>query len=265
MKFHLKALIIWFLVYYFLIDGGLYSFIVYGEFEEISFIDSAWSVTTPISFFLFWLISYYTFYKFYPSRKWMFIIIGILLSFILPIVFRYSLEQILSLKLLGATNYPSGTSFKRYALDQFSFGFRYVPFGVLFYFFYYILFRQDKEKELVIENQKMEMSLLRSQINPHFLLNSLNNIQSLVYMKSDKAITSIENLSDILKYKLYNDKKWISLNEELELVNSYMELEKLRYDYDVNVNVNSEPELSTELVPQFLLLPLIENAFNMPI
>jgi len=137
-----------------------------------------------------------------------------------------------------------------------------MPFGIIYYFVRYSIYNQKREKELTIENQKMELSLLRAQINPHFLMNSLNNIQSLVYLKSDRATDAIDHLSDLLKYTLYQNEKWITIREEMDMIEKYISLERLRHDYEFVLDIDIDEELYAHEIPQYLLLPLFENAFK---
>ena len=108
----------------------------------------------------------------------------------------------------------------------------------------------------------MELALLRSQINPHFLLNSMNNIYSLVYHKSSKALPAMDQLSDILKHSLYESKEYESLHKEIEIANKYIELERLRTSRDWHYTLESEGDLSAVKVPQHLLAPIVENTIK---
>lgn len=262
MQFNFRSLFLCFLIYYFLIEGGIHEFITYGRINPISITDTAFSLSSLIYFFLYWLFCYTIFYKFYPTRRWLLIGWGIVLSFIIPAASRYLIEQKLFLYFFEITNYPETTKFKPYLFDQYLFGIRYIFSGIIYYFIRYSLYNQKREKELMIENQKMKLSLLLAQVNPHFLLNSLNNIQSLVYLKSDKAVPALEHLSDLLKYTLYQNEKWISIQKELGLIEKYIALERLRYDYEFEMHIEVDDDVQHLKIPQYLLLPILENSFK---
>ncbi|MGZ8524075.1 MAG: sensor histidine kinase [Chitinophagaceae bacterium] len=111
--------------------------------------------------------------------------------------------------------------------------------------------------------RESELNYLKSQTNPHFLFNTLNNIYVLATDKSDIAPESILRLSKILRFMLYETgARFISIEQELEIIRDYIALEKLRYDDSLNINFECEIEdLKFPLRP-LLLIPLIENAFK---
>lgn len=121
---------------------------------------------------------------------------------------------------------------------------------------------QLKEKEA--ENLKTELSFLRSQVSPHFLFNTLNNLVSLARKKSDLLEPSLLKLSGLLQYMLYEtDQEKISIHKEVEYLENYIELQKLRLDSEVKVIFQKEipPSSPAEVVPM-VLIPFVENAFK---
>jgi len=122
---------------------------------------------------------------------------------------------------------------------------------------------QRAAQQLRIEKQEAELNYLKSQTNPHFLFNTLNNIYSLAKDKSDLAPESIMRLSKILRYMLYETSgDFVSIEQELKIMNDYLALEKLRYDESLRVNFNYQVEDMRQSVPPLLLIPLVENAFK---
>lgn len=135
-------------------------------------------------------------------------------------------------------------------------------FGVITHIYNYTKLKQA-EQQLRIEKQEAELGYLRSQTNPHFLFNTLNNIYSLARDKSDVAPESILRLSKILRFMLYETGgEFISVEKELKIVNDYIALEKLRYDESLQVNFNYDVEDMKQSLPPLLLIPLVENAFK---
>ncbi|MBH2005624.1 MAG: sensor histidine kinase, partial [Sphingobacteriia bacterium] len=104
---------------------------------------------------------------------------------------------------------------------------------------------------------------LKSQTNPHFLFNTLNNIYSLARDKNDLAPESILRLSKILRFMLYETGgESIVIDDELKIITDYIALEKLRYDDSLFVTLNTDIDNSKQPLPPLLLIPLVENAFK---
>jgi two-component system, LytTR family, sensor kinase len=117
--------------------------------------------------------------------------------------------------------------------------------------------------ELLLQEHRMELEFLKAQLNPHFLFNTLNNIYSLAYKKSDEAPAALMKLSDILRYMLYESKtERVSLDKEIENLNNYIELQKLRHRDADFISFSVEGKTSAHQVPPMLLLSFVENAFK---
>lgn len=135
-------------------------------------------------------------------------------------------------------------------------------FGILRHIYDY---RQLKimAQQLRIEKQAAELNYLKSQTNPHFLFNTLNNIYSLARDKSDLAPESILRLSKMLRYMLYETGgNFIAIEQELKIISDYIELEKLRYDESLRIGFKYDVEDMKQALPPLLLIPLVENAFK---
>lgn len=125
-------------------------------------------------------------------------------------------------------------------------------------------FNNEKIKSQ-LENEKLiaELAFLKSQINPHFLFNSLNNIYSLAYQKAEKTPEAILKLSEIMRYMLYEsnvDK--VPLSDEIRYLENYIELQKLRFKDKpcVKFEINGDPE--GQKVTPLVLISFVENAFK---
>lgn len=135
-------------------------------------------------------------------------------------------------------------------------------FGISRHVYNYTKLKQA-EQQLRIEKQEAELNYLRSQTNPHFLFNTLNNIYSLARDKSDVAPESIMRLSKILRFMLYETGgEYIAIEHELKIIDDYIALEKLRYDESLRINFNYDVEDMKQALPPLLLIPLVENAFK---
>lgn len=118
-------------------------------------------------------------------------------------------------------------------------------------------------KQLQVEKKISELNYLKSQTNPHFLFNTLNNIYALSRNKSDKAPESLLRLSALLRYMLYETSAHrIPIEKELSIIEDYLELEKLRYDGTLDLVFSRELDNKNIMLPPLILLPLIENAFK---
>jgi two-component system, LytTR family, sensor kinase len=148
------------------------------------------------------------------------------------------------------------------------------PFSIFFYIFviacsttYYFI--QDRirteqiAREKENENLKTELSLLRSQVSPHFMFNVLNNMVALARKKSDQLESSLIKLSSLMRYMLYeaNEDK-VPLEKEVEYLQSYIDLQKQRFGKNVLVNLNLEIRESNYYIEPMLLIPFVENAFK---
>jgi hypothetical protein len=116
-----------------------------------------------------------------------------------------------------------------------------------------------------LENQRLsaELAFLKSQINPHFLFNSLNSIYSLAYQKSDMAPEAILKLSEIMRYMLYesNDNK-VDLSKELQYLQNYIDLQKIRFGNKAYVDFKLTGEVTKQRIVPLLLIAFLENAFK---
>ena len=125
-------------------------------------------------------------------------------------------------------------------------------------------FRQ-RESALRAENEKVRLELesLRSQIHPHFLFNTLNNLYSLTLTSSASASMVVVHLSDLLRYMLYECKEpKVPVEKELQMLKKYIELEKLRYGTRLDVAFTISGETKGLAVSPLLLLPFVENSFK---
>lgn len=138
----------------------------------------------------------------------------------------------------------------------------------IFIYYLYISFRNMEEKiaqeaELKGLIRETELNLLKSQINPHFLFNSLNSISSLTITNPEKAQEMIIKLSDFLRYSIgQKEKQLVSLQEELSNINLYLDIEKIRFGSRLNFSIEVPEGCLKKELPNMILQPLIENAIK---
>lgn len=126
-------------------------------------------------------------------------------------------------------------------------------------------FNREENRRLKLDNQHIQMQLtsLRSQINPHFLFNSLNVIYALALEKKEETKDAIVQLSDILRYVIYDSNtQTIPLKDEITLLKNYIDFHKFRSHNFKNIQFNTTVENENYLVYPMLLLPLVENSFK---
>jgi two-component system, LytTR family, sensor histidine kinase AlgZ len=136
-------------------------------------------------------------------------------------------------------------------------------YGSMIVFFKYWV---KKQRELLLaekEKATAELQLLKAQIHPHFLFNTLNNIYSFSMKGSPKTTEMIARLSSLLSYVLYDCKNnEVLLTKEIEVMKNYIDLEKERYGNWLDISINIEGDIEGKFIAPLLLLPFIENAFK---
>lgn len=124
---------------------------------------------------------------------------------------------------------------------------------------------KSREHRKSLENEKLnaELAFLKSQINPHFLFNSLNNIYSLAYQKSEQTPEAILKLSEIMRYMLYeSNEDTVLLVEEINYLHNYIDLQKLRFKEKMYVDFHVDTDETDHRIMPLLLISFLENAFK---
>jgi len=130
---------------------------------------------------------------------------------------------------------------------------------------YYFRSRRDQRKLEDLEKQNLEQQLeyLKYQINPHFFMNTLNNIHALVDIDPSKAQETIRELSKMMRFVLYEgDKSGVPLTKEFEFIRNYTKLMQLRYSDKVKITIDVPEEAPDVTIPPLMLISFIENAFK---
>lgn len=123
---------------------------------------------------------------------------------------------------------------------------------------------EQKMEELERQNLQAEMDYLKYQINPHFFMNTLNNIHALIDIDTEYAKDAIIELSKMMRYVLYDSgREIISLNKDIQFLKNYIELMRIRYTNDVDIRVEHPQDLPEQVsIPPLLLIVFVENAFK---
>ncbi len=125
-------------------------------------------------------------------------------------------------------------------------------------------FEEIKQKELLLKkNHEMELILVKSQLDPHFLFNTINNIDTLILKDAQKASDYLNNLSDIMRFMLFETKTdEISLTKEIEYIEKYIELQRIRTSNELYINYSIMGEIDQRTIAPMVFIPFIENAFK---
>lgn len=122
--------------------------------------------------------------------------------------------------------------------------------------------QQNSAIQLLKEKTEAELAMLKGQINPHFLFNTLNNIYSLALKKSDLTADAIVKLSEMLDYLLYEcNAEMVDVKKEIKLIQNYIYLQKIRYGERLDIQFNAE-DTSDQKIPPMIIMPFIENSFK---
>lgn len=232
------------------------------------FVFSNQNIILDITFFItsfscFYLNYFFVAPKFFDLHKLYKTIIGFFLSVLIFVIIRYFIEEWFLPQFFGIRNYAEGTGFGYYFFDNIYFSSNTIFISTVFWLFKKFLVSEKEKRVLVSEKKQAQLQALKTQINPHFIFNSLNNIYSLVYQKSEKALPALEELSQLLRFSTKDlEKDFIPLTKEIGYIESLVALERLRIKDSALLTIEKtvqHPEL--EISPM-LLVPFIENAFK---
>ncbi|MHC6197942.1 histidine kinase [Elizabethkingia miricola] len=233
-------------------------------FNNEDFRISLINVTLFTANFLSFYINYFFIApKFFNPKRLYLSIFGYFLGVVVFVFFRYSFEEVLLPIFAGFRNYAEGTSFVYYFYDNIYYSALSIFVSTSLWLFTYYSKLEKERVQLIEEKKNAELQALKTQINPHFIFNSLNNIYSLVYQNSDKALPALEELSQLLRYSTKDlEKDFILLDKEVGYMESLIALEKLRIKNPELILFNKDlknPKLS---ISPMLLVPFVENAFK---
>ena len=191
--------------------------------------------------------------------------------YVLIMSFALSAVWLLLVKLILKTIYKNdevylqflgSTSTLRYAV-----AFLMITCNTLLSLLWYTQKEQQEETERKTDMERLareaELNKLRQQLQPHFLFNSLNSISALTGQQPEKARHMIQQLSDFLRGTLRNEsQQWVSLEEDLQYLQLYLDIEKVRFGYRLQSRIDCEETALKMKLPSMLLQPLVENAIK---
>lgn len=191
--------------------------------------------------------------------------LGLLGTFTVITGVRYGLEFYFFKPVLGFDNYQRHTAFTLDWFVQNSVGyyFDFVTYGLLYAFIRRHFVSERRRREAEQARTTAELAFLRSQLNPHFLFNTINDIYALVYQKSDAAPGALLKLSELLRYVLHEARHdRVLLAKELDYVAGLIDLQRIGSKGNLYVNYQVRGSVNDQLIAPMLLVSFVENAFK---
>jgi two-component system LytT family sensor kinase len=217
---------------------------------------------TGIAWFSYSLWSYWLLYHQYNKLQRPLLGMVMLVGVLGCMVMRAFWEEVVFKSISGYGNYNPDMSWNYYLLDQILYALIFTALGIVFYLMQRADFQEDGRREAEALRRETELKFLRSQVNPHFLFNTLNNLYSLIHSGSDHALPVVEKLSGLLRYSLYEKDSLVPLEKELDYLRDLIHLEELRVDNLIAAQLETGPFTLDWCLPPLLLVPFVENAFK---
>ncbi len=225
-------------------------------------------VVDYILYFISFFALFYSFYFFIKKehlnkkRIRALIIFGLLFVLFINIPIAYIYVLSLAKEIFNLNGNAFLLDFTKYYMSFLEINFLFAMSGSLMkialLWYDNVMKQKEMEKQLIAG----ELALLRSQINPQFLFNTLTNIRTLIVQKPDKAIYSIENLSEIMSYMLYETTaEKVFLEDEIDNINNYLNLQRVRYNPDF-ISFGVTGNTNGLMVPPMIFMPFIEYIFS---
>ena len=218
-----------------------------------------------LSIFIVYLLNFYTFCDWFLNKKrmlWYFLSIPVSLLIFAGV--RYFLQEVVVFEITGIHNYGEETrKIGYYIRDNFFFGLPSVILSALNYLFWQFQDANKQNQELLLENKKAQLQMLKSQVSPHFLFNTLNSFYSQLILKDDKMASDILVLSDLLRYVITEtEKDEVLLSNEIQFVQNYIHLQQKRFEDQLCLDFEIEGNYATEKILSSALIHFIENVFK---
>jgi len=222
--------------------------------------------TLPIDILYTYLLIYILIPMLLLKKRYVWFIITFILSFTFVVILEWTINYFILYPSIYADYYKWKDSITYFSgsglMIYISLGFVILLASAIKLSRYWLQSQQDKAN-LEIQNRKSELALLRSQVNPHFLFNTLNNIDSLIRKDQDKASDTIVKLSEIMRYFIYEtDSDKVPLKKEIDYLHSFIELQRIRHKDPGFIRFQVSGSPTGKLIAPMLFIPFVENAFK---
>ncbi|SJZ35103.1 sensor histidine kinase [Sediminibacterium ginsengisoli] len=197
------------------------------------------------------------------TRKFLYWPLMIIAVWALLVLYRAALEFGIFKSLLQYDNYRHNLHFSwRYFIPNvIMYYWEYMIYGLALAFFMHWQHTEKMRQQEYAAMKEAELSFLQSQINPHFLFNTINDIYALSLKKSDQAPEALMQLSGLLRYALYDNKQQaVPLERELDYIKDYLALQRVGYGQAFYIHEQYQGNMESWQLPPMLLLPFVENA-----
>ena len=223
------------------------------------------SSTFILSVFVVYILNFYTFCDWFLNKKKIhFYLLSIPFSLVIFAGVRYFFQEVVMFQFTGVHNYfEKSREVFFYIKDNFIFGLPAIVFSVLSYLFWQFQHTQKQNQELLLENKKAEFQMLKAQVSPHFLFNTLNSFYSQLILKDDEMAADVLVLSDLLRYVITEtDKDEAVLSKEIQFIQNYIHLQKKRFEDQLFLDFTIEGNYSNEKILSSALIHFVENVFK---
>jgi sensor histidine kinase YesM len=218
-----------------------------------------------LSIFVVYLLNFYTFCDWFLSKKKIvFYLLSIPVSLLIFAGVRYLFQEVIIFEITGIHNYAEKSRETQYYIrDNFFFGLPAITLSVMSYLFWQFQEAYKQNQELLLENKKAEFQMLKSQVSPHFLFNTLNSFYSQLIVKDDEMASDVLVLSDLLRYVITEtEKDEAILSKEIQFIQNYIHLQKKRFEDQLYLDFTVEGNYSTEKILSSVLIHFVENVFK---
>ncbi|MFH6994645.1 sensor histidine kinase [Flavobacterium sp. FlaQc-48] len=218
-----------------------------------------------LSIFIVYLLNFYTFCDWFLNKKRILLyLLSIPVSLFIFAGTRYFLQEVVVFELTGIHNYGEETREVGYYIrDNFFFGLPAIVLSALSYLFWQFQNAYKQNQELLLENKKAQLQMLKSQVSPHFLFNTLNSFYSQLILKDDKMASDILVLSDLLRYVITEtEKEEVLLSKEIQFLQNYIHLQQKRFEDQLYLDFEVEGVYLAQKILSSALIHFIENVFK---
>lgn len=218
-----------------------------------------------LSIFIVYLLNFYTFCDWFLNKKRILLyLLSIPFSLFIFAGTRYFLQEVVVFELTGIHNYGEETREVGYYIrDNFFFGLPAIVLSALSYLFWQFQNAYKQNQELLLENKKAQLQMLKSQVSPHFLFNTLNSFYSQLILKDDQMASDILVLSDLLRYVITEtEKEEVLLSKEIQFLQNYIHLQQKRFEDQLYLDFEVEGIYSAQKILSSALIHFIENVFK---
>jgi len=222
--------------------------------------------TLPLDMLCTYFLIYFLIPVLLLNKQYLWFILSFIVSFTVVVIIEWTINYFILYpaiysdydKWQDTISYFSGSGLMIYV----SLGFVILLASAIKLSRHWLQSQQDKA-DLEIQNRKSELALLRSQVNPHFLFNTLNNIDTLIRKDPDKASDSVLKLSEIMRYFIYEaTAEKVPLEKEIDYLRSFIELQRIRHKDPGTIRFRVSGSPGGVVIAPMLFIPFVENAFK---